>query len=296
MTPLETAENREDNPANDTLVGKSGMHEAPVLDSLVGKTRMHEDPVLERVWIDFKKTPSSDLKNDLLERYLPIVRYTADRLHMKLPQQVEVEDLYSAGIFGLMDAIDNYDLTRGVKFESYCSTRVRGSILDSLRAQDWVPRLVRSTANKIDAAWKELQNQNGREPTDFEMAIQLGVDDEEFEKMQREASAASMVSISEQISDDGESRSLRKIDMLHDVKTKAPDLDLQRQAMMDYIYEHLDPREQSIIDCYYIEGWTMKAIGDYLHLSESRVCQLHSRIMSRLRQVCSKHRLDFMQD
>ena len=97
MTQLETAENREDNPAN---------------DSLVGKTRMHEDPVLERVWIDYKETPNPDLKNNLLERYLPIVRYTADRLHMKLPQQVEVEDLYSAGIFGLMDAIDNYDLTR----------------------------------------------------------------------------------------------------------------------------------------------------------------------------------------
>ncbi|MDE0960453.1 MAG: FliA/WhiG family RNA polymerase sigma factor [Planctomycetota bacterium] len=281
MTQLEIDDNKEENPAN---------------VSLVGKTRMQDDPELERVWIDYKDTPNLDLKNDLLERYLPIVRYTADRLHMKLPQQVDVEDLYSAGIFGLMDAIDNYDLTRGVKFESYCSTRVRGSILDSLRKQDWVPRLVRSTANKIDAAWKEFQNQNGREPTDFEMAIQLGVDDEEFEKMQREASAASMTSISEQISDEGESRSLRKIDVLHDVKAKAPDLDLLREAMMEFIYSHLDKREQAIMTGYYKEGLTMKAIGDELHLSESRVCQLHSRIMSRLRQVCSKHRLDFMQE
>ena len=117
---------------------------------------MQDDPELEMVWIEFKDTSSvelkQELKNDLLERYLPIVRYTADRLYMKLPQQVDVEDLYGAGIFGLMDAIENYDLGRGVKFETYCTTRVRGSIIDSLRAQDWVPRLVRSTATRIDAA------------------------------------------------------------------------------------------------------------------------------------------------
>ncbi len=289
MAQIESEETRKTIPAN---------------ASLVGKTRMQDDRELEQVWIDFKesqnddlkKSQSTELKNNLLERYLHIVRYTADRLHMKLPQQVDVEDLYSAGLFGLMDAIDNYDLTRGVKFESYCSTRVRGSILDSLRAQDWVPRLVRSTANRIDAAWRQFQNETGREPTDFEMAEQLGVTDEEFESMQREASAASIVSISEQISDEGESRSLRKIDILNDKKAKSPDEDSLRTAIKEFIYDQLDYREQAIIEGYYFQGKTMKYIGLKLHLSESRVCQLHSRIMSRLRQTCDKHRLDFMQD
>ena len=281
MAQIESEETRQAIPAN---------------DSLVGKTRMQDDPELELVWIEFKESQSTDLKNNLLERYLHIVRYTADRLHMKLPQQVDVEDLYSAGLFGLMDAIDNYDLTRMVKFESYCSIRVRGSILDSLRAQDWVPRLVRSTANRIDAAWRKFQNETGRDPTDFEMAEQMGVTDEEFESMQREASAASIVSISDQISDDGESRSLRKIDILNDKKAKSPDEDSLRNAIKEFIYDQLDYREQAIIDGYYFQGKTMKSIGLDLHLSESRVCQLHSRIMSRLRQTCDKHRLDFMQD
>ena len=105
MAQIESEETRQAIPAN---------------DSLVGKTRMQDDPELELVWIEFKESQSTDLKNNLLERYLHIVRYTADRLHMKLPQLVDVDDLYSAGLFGLMDAIDNYDLTRGVKFESYC--------------------------------------------------------------------------------------------------------------------------------------------------------------------------------
>ncbi|MGE4619639.1 MAG: FliA/WhiG family RNA polymerase sigma factor [Planctomycetota bacterium] len=267
---------------------------------LVGKTRMQEDPELERVWIEFKDTESvatkQELKNDLLERYLPIVRYTADRLHMKLPQQVDVEDLYGAGVFGLMDAIENYDLTRGVKFETYCTTRVRGSIIDSLRSQDWVPRLVRTTASRIDAAWKELERESGREPTDLEMAQHLGVTDEEFQGMQKEASAASMVSLSDQSPDDGESRSLRKIDLLYDQKSEAPEKEIMRKSVHDFIMEHLDRREKLIITGYYSEDMTMKSIGEELGLSESRVCQLHSRIMTRLRQHLGKYQHEFLQD
>jgi len=267
---------------------------------MIGKTRMQDDPELEMVWIEFKDTSSvelkQELKNDLLERYLPIVRYTADRLYMKLPQQVDVEDLYGAGIFGLMDAIENYDLGRGVKFETYCTTRVRGSIIDSLRAQDWVPRLVRSTATRIDAAWKELERESGREPTDLEMAQHLGVTDEEFQLLQREASAASLVSLSDQTPDDGESRSLRRIDLLYDQKSEAPEKELLRKSMYDFIMSQLDEREKEIIIGYYNNDMTMKAIGGRLGLSESRVCQLHSRIMTRMRQHNIKYKNEFLQD
>lgn len=272
----------------------------PEKSTMVGKTRMQDDPELERVWIEFKDTESvelkQELKNDLLERYLPIVRYTADRLYMKLPQQVDVEDLYGAGVFGLMDAIENYDLERGVKFETYCTTRVRGSIIDSLRAQDWVPRLVRSTASRIDNAWKELERESGREPTDLEMAQYLGVSDDEFQLMQREASAASIVSLSDQTPDDGESRSLRRIDLLYDQKNDAPEKEVLRKSMYDFIMSQLDEREKKIIIGYYNQDMTMKAIGDQLGLSESRVCQLHSRIMTRMRQHNMKYKNEFLQD
>lgn len=268
----------------------------PGTHSLVGKTRLSEDPELERKWINFKETQSKDLKNDLLERYLPIVRYAADRLHRKLPQQVDVDDLYGAGVFGLMDAIENYDLERGVKFETYCNTRVNGSIIDSLRAQDWVPRLVRSTANRLEKAWKELELVSGREPTDLEMAHHLGVTEEEFEQLQREASAASIVSLTDHVSEETDSRSMRKIDMLNDAKTPAPESNLQMETIMEALNEKLDERERQIFIRYYWNGETMKEIGERLELSESRVCQLHSRTVLKLRQLFGHRAEDFSLD
>ncbi|MFL2856983.1 MAG: FliA/WhiG family RNA polymerase sigma factor [Planctomycetota bacterium] len=268
----------------------------PGTHSLVGKTRLSDDPELERKWINYKETQNSDLKNDLLERYLPIVRYAADRLHRKLPQQVDVDDLYGAGVFGLMDAIENYDLERGVKFETYCNTRVNGSIIDSLRAQDWVPRLVRSTANRLEKAWKELELESGREPTDLEMAHHLGVTEEEYEQLQREASAASIVSLTDHVSDETDSRSLRKIDMLNDAKTPAPESNLQMETIMQALNEKLDERERQIFIRYYWNGETMKEIGERLGLSESRVCQLHSRTVLKLRQLFGHRAEDFATD
>ncbi|OUU20931.1 MAG: hypothetical protein CBC13_09800 [Planctomycetia bacterium TMED53] len=268
----------------------------PGTHSLVGKTRLSEDPKLERTWIDYKETQSHQLKNELLERYLPIVRYAADRLHRKLPQQVDVDDLYGAGIFGLMGAIEGYDLERGVKFETYCNTRVNGAIIDSLRALDWVPRMVRSTANRLSKAWKELELEAGREPTDLEMAHHLGVTEEEYEQLQREASAASIVSLTDHVSDETDSRSLRKIDMLNDAKTPAPESNLQMETIMETLNEKLDERERQIFIRYYWNGETMKEIGERLELSESRVCQLHSRTVLKLRQLFGHRAEDFSID
>ncbi|NCG13533.1 MAG: FliA/WhiG family RNA polymerase sigma factor [Planctomycetia bacterium] len=281
MTQVENSDTRED---------LHGMR------SLVGRTRLSDDPDLEKQWISFKETRSTDIKNDLLERYLPIVRYAADRLHRKLPQQVDVDDLYGAGVFGLMDAIENYDLERGVKFETYCNTRVKGSIIDSLRAQDWVPRLVRSTASRLDKAYKELELSSGREPTDLEMANYLGVTESEFDQLQREASAASIVSLTDHVSEETDSRSLRKIDMLNDAKTPAPEANLQMETIMEALNEKLDEREREIFTRYYWSGETMKEIGLRMGLSEYRVCQLHSRTVLKLRQLFGHREMDFSTD
>ena len=128
----------------------------PKKHRLVGKTRI-DDPALELVWLEYKERGGEHLRNRLIERYLPLVRYIAERILVKLPQNVELDDLYSAGIFGLMDAVDGYDLERGVKFETYCTTRIRGSILDELRSQDWVPRLVRLKAHRLERAYRSLE-------------------------------------------------------------------------------------------------------------------------------------------
>src|SRR3712207_6337500 len=150
---------------------------------------------IKEVWIEYKKTKTEALRNILMENYLHLVRYNAERIHVKLPDEVELDDLMSAGIFGLMDAIAAFDLERGVKFETYCAPRIRGAILDELRSMDWVPRLVRSRAHKLDNASKQLEVELGRAPTNDEIAKRLKVSMGEFEKMAKDASAVGLASL-----------------------------------------------------------------------------------------------------
>src|SRR5512145_1381357 len=129
---------------------------------------------IETVWKRYKADPSNkELRNLLVEHYLPLVKYNGERIWARLPEGVELDDLVSAGIFGLMDAIDAFDMTRGVKFETYCVPRIRGAMLDELRTMDWVPRLVRSKASKLNEATKQLEARLGRHPTEAELAAQL---------------------------------------------------------------------------------------------------------------------------
>src|SRR6185437_13228610 len=159
-------------------------------------TKKPEIKDIKKIWINYKKTKEEALRNTLMENYLHLVRYNAERIHVKLPDEVELDDLMSAGIFGLMDAINAFDLDRGVKFETYCAPRIRGAILDELRSMDWVPRLVRSRAHKLDGANKQLEVELGRTPTHDEVAKRLKVSMAEFEKMAKDASAVGLVSLS----------------------------------------------------------------------------------------------------
>src|SRR5512145_1224896 len=149
---------------------------------------------IETVWKRYKADPSNkELRNLLVEHYLPLVKYNGERIWARLPEGVELDDLVSAGIFGLMDAIDAFDMTRGVKFETYCVPRIRGAMLDELRTMDWVPRLVRSKASKMEEARKTLEAALGRPPRPDEMAEKLGVSLQEFEKMAGDATAVGLV-------------------------------------------------------------------------------------------------------
>jgi RNA polymerase sigma factor for flagellar operon FliA len=241
------------------------------------------DAPVEDVWREYKKTGSETLRNFLIERYLEIVRYTAERMHMRLPGEVDVEDLMSAGLFGLMDAIDAFDLERGVKFETYCAQRIRGAIFDELRAMDWVPRLVRSRTAKVDRARKTLEMELGRKPTDAEICERLKVDDGEYKKLQKDSKPIGVVSLNRKWFETDSSKDIREIDVIHDTKQENPLNELQRQDLKLLITKGLSRAERLIIVLYYYEEMTMKEIGMTLDLSESRVSQMHSSILARLK-------------
>ena len=241
-----------------------------------------EMPV-DEVWKEYKKIGNEELRNRLIEEYLDLVRYTAERMHMRLPGEVDVEDLMSAGLFGLMDAIDAFDLTRGVKFETYCTQRIRGAIFDELRAMDWVPRLVRSRTAKVERARKALEMQLGRKATEKEICDRLNVDQPEYEKLKKDSKPVGVVSLNRKWFETDSNKDVREIDVIKDTRQENPVTELQRKDMKLLITKGLSRAERLIIVLYYYEQMTMKEIGITLDLSESRVSQMHSSILARLK-------------
>src|SRR5256884_9418993 len=201
--------------------------------------RTKEVREIKDVWIEYKKTRTEALRNILMENYLHLVRYNAERIHAKLPDEVELDDLMSAGIFGLMDAIAAFDLHRGVKFETYCAPRTRGAILDELRSMDWVPRLVRSRAHKLDGATKQLEVELGRAPTNDEIAKRLHISMCELEKMAKDASSVSTSSLSRKWFETDSNKDVSELDGLEDQRGADPAREIQRKDLKELITEEL---------------------------------------------------------
>ena len=252
--------------------------------SAVGKTTIAvlADAPIEQVWRVYKKAATDELRNHLIENYLHLVKSTAERMHMRLPGEVDVEDLMSAGLFGLMDAIDAFDLERGVKFETYCTQRIRGAIFDELRAMDWVPRLVRSRTAKVERARKALEMELGRRPTDNEICERLEVSGAEFKKLSKDSKPVNVVSLNRKWFETDSSKDIREIDVIQDNRQEDPLAELQRRDLKLLITKGLSRAERLIVILYYYEEMTMKEIGMTLDLSESRVSQMHSSILARL--------------
>ncbi len=242
------------------------------------------------LWREFKRTGGAAIRNQLMEIYLPLVKYNADRIAVKLPDEVDVNDLVSAGIFGLVDAIEAYDLSRGVKFETYCAPRVRGAILDELRAMDWVPRLVRSRAHKLEKANRVLEAELGRLPSESELAERLKMSRSDVTRLIRDATAVTQVSLSRKHFETDSNREVCEIDILEDKRGKNPVAEIQKRDLKDLITRGLSRAERLILILYYYEEMTMKEIGATLDLSESRVSQMHSAILNRLKSQL-RHRL-----
>jgi len=259
-----------------------------------GKPVSKEQPLdIDQVWDLFHKTNEDIHRNRLMEHYEGLVRYTAERMHAKLPDKVELDDLISAGIFGLMDAIDAFDPKRGVKFETYCAPRIKGAILDELRSMDWVPRLVRARAHQLARATHALELHLGRKPAEEELAQELNVPMDEFNRLQRDAKAVGLVSLSTRCNEGEGDKDICEIDVIKDQRSEDPLFEAQKRDLRNLLTKGLTRAERLIVVLYYYEEMTMKEIGATLDLSESRVSQMHSSIVARLKAQLNMRKREF---
>jgi RNA polymerase sigma factor for flagellar operon FliA len=242
---------------------------------------------LGEVWRRYKEHSDMRARDQLILAYSPLVKYVAGRMSSGLPAHIEEGDLVSYGLLGLIGALERFDLSRNIKFETYAVSRIKGSIIDELRALDWVPRSVRSWARKVEAAVTRLENRLARAPSDEETAAELGVDLDEFQDIINQISCASIVALDEFWDSSGPGQDkVNLIDTIED--TDAPDpsrayrIQVIRETLASAI-ERLPERERIVIGLYYYEGLTLKEIGEVLGVTESRVSQLHTKAVLRLR-------------
>lgn len=241
---------------------------------------------IEALWARYKADDDTEARDALILNYSPLVKYVAGRLAASLPQNVDTADLISYGIFGLIDAIEKYDTGRAIKFETYAIARIKGAIIDELRAMDWVPRSVRSRAREIEQAYISLENQLKRVPEDAEVARHIGVSVKEFHGILSKLSYTSVVSFEELWVGGERDDRQGAAGMIRDHNADDPVALFESAEMKDILaeaIERLPDRERTVIALYYYEGLTLKEIGEVLGVTESRVSQLHTKAVLRLR-------------
>lgn len=230
-----------------------------------------------------KLTPKQ--KNQLIEEYAPLIKYIAQKIAVRLPSNIELDDLISAGVIGLMDAIDKYDPSRDNKFKTYAEFRVRGAILDELRAQDWVPRSIRDKAKMLDKTMANLENELGRSPTDEEVAAALKCSVDEFHDLVNQVRPVSLLSIDDSHTfENSDKRTI--LNILEGSSANNPFNQLNVKAVKELVaqaIEELPERQRLVLSLYYYEDLNLKEIGEVLRVTESRVSQLHAQAVQRLR-------------
>ena len=238
----------------------------------------------KRLLEEYADTKSPETREKLILEYAPLVKVVAGRLSMYLGYNVEYEDLVSYGIFGLIDAIDKFDSLKEVKFETYASLRIRGSILDQIRKMDWIPRTIRQRQKKIDAVIHEIEQNTGRPATDDEIAVGLGISSEEYLDWQSQMKITGVVSLNEfmeQGSDVSQDTGRHTA-----ARFEAPEEHVEKEELTKVLGEALElltEKEKMVITMYYYEDLTLKEISNVLEVSESRVSQLHTRALQKMR-------------
>ena len=237
----------------------------------------------QKIWEKYTKNPTQEMREQIIIEYAPLVKIVAGRLSMYLGGNVEYEDLVSYGVFGLIDAIDKFDTNKDVKFETYASLRIRGSILDQIRKMDWIPRTVRQRQRKIDEAIKSLEARTGKTPTDEMLAEELGVSGEELLSWQSQLKVTNVVSLNEFV----ESGNEPVMDAKGNFRLAQPEeviAEAELKRMLKDAMQLLTEKEQKVILLYYYEDLTLKEISRVLEVSESRISQLHTKALQKMKK------------
>lgn len=235
-----------------------------------------------KLWDDYARTKSPEIREKIILEYAPLVKLVAGRLSMYLGYNVEYDDLVGYGIFGLIDAIDKYDNMKAVKFETYASLRIRGAILDQIRKMDWIPRTIRQKQKKIDTAMKEIESAKGRAATDEEIACSLGISEEEYTSWQSQMKITGVVSLDEFMESGSEAPAVQNVQQRFDGPEEVIEKGEMREVLGQAL-ELLTEKEKKVILLYYYEDLTLKEISNVLEVSESRVSQLHTRALQKLK-------------
>jgi RNA polymerase sigma factor FliA len=247
-------------------------------------------------WHRFMQTRDKGTRDFLVEHYLPLVHAAAKRLRAKMPSNVDVEDLISAGTMGLMEAVDAFDPHRGVKFESFCALRIRGAILDDLRTLDWAPRPVRSHSRTLTRGAEALEAELGRPPTDQEVAAYMQWPAEKVQSFRRDTHAALVTSLDQRLPESDADDRQTLAGVLADNAAEDPSRKTLRDDVREILVRGLGQTERLIVILYYYEQLTLKEIGQVLDLSESRVSQLHSGVLGRLREQLQERGPEMLND
>jgi RNA polymerase sigma factor for flagellar operon FliA len=255
---------------------------------------MTDTPVLafSDIWCRWRERQDQSARQELVQKYAKIVKYVAGRMAIGLPHYVEFSDLMSAGLLGLIQAIDNFDHLRGIKFETYAIPRIRGAILDELRSQDWFPRSLRRKAKQLEEAFSSLEARLGRPATNQEVADALQIDVGDLDGILGEVAVATIMSLDADTSSEDSEQSNSLGDHLADPRAEDIERTLAAQEMRELIARRLaelPDKEQLVLVLYYYEELTLKEIGEILDVTESRVCQIHTKAIMRLRGKVQRH-------
>ena len=243
----------------------------------------------DRMWKAYGAHKSPEIKEKLILAYAPLVKYVAGRLVMHIGAHVDYDDLISYGIFGLIDAIDKFDPEKNVKFETYASLRIKGSIIDSIRKLDWVPRTLRQRNKQFEQAYAKLEEDFGREPTETELAEKLSLSLEETQELMRKSTVLSLISLDDYLEQNYETAF--PANMVSPVDTPEAHMDKQElHQILTQTIEKLSEKEKKVVTLYYFEELTLKEISVIMGVSESRISQIHSKAMLRMQARLGRYK------